>query len=197
MRQKVRYGLALASAVLLTGCVTNSVLSELPFVSSINPRVSVLDKSMTITGPLGYCPDLQTVKEVDGSAHVLVGPCLTIGKVARAAIAISVGPPGSGAVMAEGGEALSDFFTSDQGRQTLSGRAKADDVEILSAQSQDEMFLMHVYDAQTGENWRAMLAARGRLITIGINANGLPAEDGLDLAAAAARAMKKANPQNG
>lgn len=195
MGHNFRFLPALAASFFLCGCVTNGILSDLPLVSSINPRVSVLDGSMTITGPLGYCPDDQTLKEVDGSAHVLVGPCLTIGKVARAAIAISVGPPGSGSVMAEGGQALADFFTSEEGRQTLSGRKNADDVKILAAKSVDDTFMMHVYDAQSGENWRAMLAARGRLITIGIDSNGLPADEGRTLAAAAAKAMKKANPQ--
>ena len=102
--------------------------------------------------------------------------------------------------MAAGAPALAAFFTSEQGRATLSRDGKPDEIRIVQALSDKDTFLLDVDDQSIGEYWRAVTEINGRLITVSATGSAgvpLPAEDGRKIIDAMLRALRRANSLNG
>ena len=80
---------------------------------------------------------------------------------------------GAGLNVAAGGAELADFFRSAAGRQALSRRGRATDVQVLEARRSGDAFLIRLQDRGPqasapvqAESWRAVLALEGRLVTL-------------------------------
>lgn len=150
------FGLAL-----LAGCVTGA-----GFLST--RTAPVLGGAFQVGVPSGYCIDRSASRESGDKAVVIMGRCADNLKAAPALLTVSIGDPGSAGVMAAGGKALAEFFTSNAGRATLSREGRAGEVRVVEALSKGDAFLLHLIDRREGEYWRAILGQAGRLVTVSV-----------------------------
>lgn len=128
--------------------------------------VSMLNDTMQIGLPRGYCIDKNASKDNGTTAVAFLGRCASTAKTQPALISIAIGAPGSAGVMLASGQDLSAFFTSNVGRKTLSRNSRARDVRVISASGSDNLLRLRLFDAPIGEYWRGITAIRGRLVTI-------------------------------
>ena len=160
-------------------------------------RILLFDGSVQIAAPPGYCVITDKSTQTADSAVVLIGRCQD-GALAKAAVVtVTVGAPGSAAVLAAGGDARAAFFTSPAGRATLAPSGRANDVAVSKAVMAGADFLILLTDRQNGSYWRAITALKGRLVTVsalGTDAAPLAPEDSRDLLNAALLALHRANP---
>lgn len=136
--------------------------------SAVSPRtdLSVLQGEMQIGLPSGYCIDKNASKDNGTTAVAFLGRCSSTAKTQPALISIAIGAPGSAGVMLASGPDLAAFFTSKQGRETLSRNGRARDVRVITASGSENVLRLQLFDAPIGEYWRAITAIRGRLVTI-------------------------------
>ena len=156
----------------------------------------VLEGAVNIGVPAGYCIDRSAVRAARDSVVVLMGRCADSSRQVAALISVSVGQSASGGVMTAGGPALAAFFTSAQGRATLSREGRASDVRVIAALGAGDAFLLHLADRSVGEHWRAIVSINGRLITLsatGTRAAPLAPDQGRKLVDAALVALRRAN----
>lgn len=156
----------------------------------------VLGGAMQVGVPPGYCIDGKASRETRNGAVILMGRCTDAMKAKPALISVSVGQAGSGGVMTAGGPALAAFFTSAQGRATLSRDGRAKDIKVLEALGSGDAFLLHLQDRTVGEYWRAVVSIKGRLVTISTTGTAevpLPPKDGRALLETTLKALRSAN----
>lgn len=179
----------LSSALFLAACVQGGGVQS-------SRSAPVLQGALQMGVPAGYCIDRTASHESEDSAVIIMGRCTDSVKALPALLTVSVGRSGTAGAMAAGGQALADFFTSPQGRATLSRNGKSSDVTVVEALSKGDAFLMHVNDAQDGAYWRAILGLSGRLISISVTGSPdlpLAAEDGRKVLDKAVASMNTAN----
>jgi hypothetical protein len=185
----LRSGFALAiAAVLMAACVAGG--------SQGSRSAPVLKGALNMGVPAGYCIDRAASREAQDSAVVIMGRCADNVKALPAVLTVSVGQAGTAGAMAAGGQALASFFTSEEGRATLSRDGRASSVQVVEALSSGDAFLMHLSDAQEGGYWRAILGLSGRLITVSVTGSPdlpLAPEDGRKVLDKAVAAMQAAN----
>lgn len=172
-----RRGLALILPLLLAACQ----MSAAPLSK---PAATLLGGAVSVAGPRGYCVDPATKREQADTAVILMGRCKFALTVQPAVLTVSIGPTASANVLAAGGEALTGYFTSPEGRAALSRIGRARDVTVLAALSAGDAYLLHLNDRAVGDYWRAVVGLNGRLVTI--SANGA---QGAPLASPAGRAL--------
>lgn len=149
----------------MTACV--------PVGGIMKPRTApVLGGALQIGVPAGYCVDRAAGQEAEDSAVVIMGRCADNVRAVPALVTVSVGPAASAGVMAAGGPALAAYFTSPEGRASLSRDGNPDKVAVSEAVMVGDAFLMRLKDHQAGEYWRAVLGVSGRLVTL--SATGSP-----------------------
>jgi len=156
----------------------------------------VLGGAMQVGVPPGYCIDGKASRETRNGAVILMGRCTDAMKAKPALISVSVGQAGSGGVMTAGGPALAAFFTSGQGKATLSRDGRAKDIKVLEALSSGDAFLLHLQDRTVGEYWRAVISIRGRLVTVSTTGTAevpLPPADSRALLELTLKALRSAN----
>lgn len=138
-------------------------------------EVRILDKSVTVAAPRGYCIDPETSVEHGEAVVLLIGRCTAGGQVAAALLSMTFGAPGSAGVLAEGPDVLGKFFTSVPGRKILARDGVAGHVIVTEARVGDGSLYLHLLDQEAGDYWRAISAIRGRLVTISASgAEGAP-----------------------
>lgn len=133
----------------------------------------VLNGALTVAVPAGYCVDRGASREKGDSAVVIMGRCADTASVPPALVTVAVGQGGSSGVMTAGGQALAAFFTSPQGRATLSRDGRARDIRVIEAIGAGDALLLHLTDREVGEYWRGIVGLKGRLVTV--SATGTPA----------------------
>lgn len=159
-------------------------------------KAPVLGGAMQIGVPSGYCIDGKASHESGDTAVLLMGRCTDAVKATPALISVSIGQSGSAGVMTAGGPALAAFFSSDQGRATLSRNGRAKDVQVIEALGSGDAFLLHLMDKHAGEYWRAVIGIKSRLVTIsttGTDEVPLPAAAGRAVLEDALTALRDAN----
>ena len=157
----------------------------------------VLGGAVNIGVPAGYCIAPDTGRGGADSVVVLMGRCADTSRAAAALVSVSVGRSASAGVMTAGGPALAAFFTSAQGRATLSREGRASDVRVIGALGVGDAFLLHLADRTVGEHWRAIIGVNGRLITIsatGTASAPLSPTEGRAVVDATLAALRRANP---
>ena len=160
-------------------------------------RIALFGGSLIVAAPYGYCINPETATQTGDLAVVLIGRCRDGSQAAAALVTVTVGPPGSAAVLAAGGPELAAFFTSAQGRATLARSGKASDVTISRAVMAGDDFVMLLTDRSAGTYWRAITGLRGRIVTVsaaGTEAVTLTPESGRDVLNATLAALHSANP---
>ncbi len=160
-------------------------------------ELKILDKSVTIAAPRGYCIDPKTSVDRGDAIVVLIGRCTGGGQVAAALLSMTIGAPGSAGVLAEGPDVLAKFFTSVPGRKVLARDGVAAHLIVTEAKVGEGSLFLRLKDAETGDYWRAITAIRGRLVTISASgATGAPLtpEQGFKLVLETVELLQKKNP---
>ena len=177
-------------AVLVSGCVPQTGIGS-------SRSAPVLGGALQIGVPAGYCVDGGASRERGDNAVILMGRCNDAAKAIPALVSVSVGQAASGGVMTAGGAALAAFFTSTQGRATLSRDGRAADIKVIEALGVGDAFLLHLQDRRAGEYWRAVIGVKGRLVTVSATGTPelpLPAADSRMVLETVLTAMRQANP---
>lgn len=175
---------AFALAVLVAGCVSPG--------GGGSSRVALFQGDMIAQPPAGYCVDQGASAAQGGGAVVLMGRCSGDTAAVPALITLSVGEPGSSAVLQSGAKALSDYFRSPAGRAALARDGKAGSVRVQQTSVVDGALVLRVVDRAVGDYWRVIFGLRGRLVTISVRADD-PAQ-GRRIVDLAMAAMRQANP---
>ncbi len=151
---------------LLGLCLLGPAACVLSLPGAAPTQMALFDNTLTIAAPRGYCVDPQSATQTGDSAVVLIGRCRDGSQADAALVTVTVGAPGSAAVLAAGGQQLSDFFTSPEGLAALARSGKAADVVVSKALMAEGDFLMLLTDASAGTYWRAITGLNGRLVTV-------------------------------
>lgn len=165
-------GLA-AAAIIAAGAAT---------AQQVAPRkASVSEGAITVAGPSGYCVDRESSQLSADTAFVFLGSCAALnGKGAgprlRAVLTASVQPgaPAPAAFRAQLRD-LAAFLTTDAGRASLARDGKARSVQIAEILLVGDALFLRVRDRAplaghrvVPEYWRAILARRGRLVSLSV-----------------------------
>ena len=177
------------AALLVAGCVPQTGIGS-------SRSAPVLGGALQIGVPPGYCIDGSASRERGDNAVILMGRCNDAARAIPALVSVSVGQAASGGVLTAGGAALAGFFTSAQGRATLSREGRASDIRVIEALGAGDAFLLRLQDRRLGEYWRAVVGIKGRLVTV--SATGTPdlpltAADSRKVLESVLAALRKAN----
>jgi len=145
---------------LLSACVA-------PGGSGGKGAMSFVGGDFHVVAPAGYCIDPAASHDSGDSAVVLIGDC---GPVVPAIISITLGEPGSSAVLQSGARALSDYFTSRAGRAALARDGQAASVTVRETSLAGGALIMRLHDRQVGEYWRAVMGVKARLVSVSVTA---------------------------
>ena len=182
---------AFAACVLVGLAACQDISPSAPDQRSIR----VLSGDVTISAPAGYCPNPKLGESAAAdTAVVLMGRCNASSTAAAALITATIGAAGSGAALNAGPVALTNFFTSAQGRAMLSSSGKASDLQVISSQIEGDALLLQVNDARFGVYWRGVFALRGRLVMLSVTgAQDLTAAQSRALVSKSILSLRKAN----
>ena len=182
--------LPLLAALVLAACDLANPLS--------GPRqVSVLNGSVHVGAPNGYCISPSASQQAADTAVVLIGRCTAEGSVQAALVTVTIGKPASAGVMLAGTDALAAFFASPAGRRALSRDGHVNDVGVVQTVAKRDALLLHLLDRVAGDYWRAITGLNGRLVTVSASgAAGAPltAAQGRKLVEDTLAALHQANP---
>ncbi len=181
--------------LLLGGCVAGEI-----GLSGSSRATPILGGQVNLGVPRGYCMDPVASQVAEDSAVMIIGRCSDAGDEVPAAITATVGEAGSAAVLAAGVPALAAYFASDEGRAALSREGVAEAVVVQEIRSSDGVLSLHLTDRALGDYWRAVMAARGRLVTLAVTApegQPLSSDQGKALLDNAVKAMQSANTAGG
>lgn len=175
----------------LCGCVAGDI-----GISAAPRATPILGGAVNLGVPRGYCVDGAASQVAQDSAVMIVGRCSDAAGVVPAAITATVGEAGSAAVLAAGAPALAGYFQSDDGRAALSREGVAEAVVVRKVLSSEGVLILHLTDRVLGDYWRAVMAARGRLVTLAVtppDGQPLSPDQGKALLDKAVLAMQAAN----
>ena len=168
--------LLLAACGLLAGCFGREEATRAP------ERVMVASDTVAISGPPGFCVDLESTRDQMRSAFVLLGGCSSLtGRITDpspripAILTASVGPPTPEPLPSA--PVLDGWVRSDAGRSAMSAGGNADDLEVIETLTEDGVFYVHAHEHGGGaldsldrDYWRAFFSVAGRHITATIRA---------------------------
>lgn len=213
-------GVLRAGAFVLAGFVLAAcdpaTMAALSGSSPSRARVTVAGRPVIVAAPPGFCIDAPSTTMTNAGAFVLMSDCALLGKQGAgrggrapvgAALTASVssgGLGGEGDDEAATLDELRDFLDTADGRALVGRSGRANRVRILSTQLKDDVLYVLVEDR--GQQpiagidprfWRAFLEVNDRmtvLSVIGFEGTGPGLQDALNDLAAAAAAIKAANP---
>lgn len=188
MSIRISSKVCLVGALVLAGCVAGYGPGRVKPILGGEVRVGMA---------AGYCIAENAGRESEDRAVVLMGRCSSAVEAVPAVLTLSVGTEGSGSVLANGSLAMARFFTSAEGRKSLSRSGRASQVRVLEARGDGDMLLLRVRDRAVGEYWRAVTVLNGRLVTLSVAGTDdapLDADQGRAVLDAALAALLAANP---
>lgn len=171
---RARLAAALAAGLaLLAGCFETEAMSRVsPRASVAGPgSVGVLEGSVTVAGPDGYCVDQSATRETDSHAFVLMRRCRA-GRGPAPVLSVTVTdmrvPAGDRLEQLDG---LASFLATEAGRGQLSRRGRASDVQIARIEQRDDALWLLLTDTGNPEGfdpdyWRVVMPLAGRLVTL-------------------------------
>lgn len=157
----------------MAGCVATSAPRE---------RISVLNGSLLLAAPPGYCVDPTSRREERGGSFVLFGSCAAISgdtsaakPAYRAMLSATVGPQ-TPEPLQQTFPGFARFFQSAAGRAALARSGSAQDVAIQQVVHSNDLLLLKIRDRsrQKGDApvaetyWRAITALRGRITALSV-----------------------------
>lgn len=175
---KARTGtLSLLAGLLLAGCFESESLSRASNRDSEAPSgpaaVAVLDGSVTVAGPAGYCVDDTATRESDSEAFVLLVRCSATSRSSPILSATVTGQLAASTADPANLSQLGAFLDTRGGRVQLSRRGNADDVRILQTQVEGGALWLRIEDSGNPDTfepgyWRAILPISGRVVTLSV-----------------------------
>jgi len=192
LRKLRNFGLLVALGFAISGCFETEPLTEAAS-RGLQPAsgptvVSLLDASITVTGPVGYCVDTEATRESDIEAFVLLVRCRV---TMRPAPVLSATVTGLTAPTSDDPNALrrlTGFLSTAAGRAQLSRSGDPSDVTVREATYGDNTIWLLIEDTGNPESfdpvyWRAVLPVAGRIVTLSVlAAREHPLESGSGLA---------------
>jgi hypothetical protein len=169
--------LSLLAGLLLAGCFESESLSRASNRDSETPAgpaaVAVLDGTVTVAGPAGYCVDDTATRESDSEAFVLLVRCSPTRRNSPILSATVTGLMAPGSAGPENLARLGGFLDTRGGRAQLSRRGNAADVRILQTQVQDGALWLRIEDSGNPDTfepayWRAIMPVAGRVVTLSV-----------------------------
>jgi len=167
----------LIAGLLLAGCFETVSLSRATNRDSDAPSgpaaVAVLDGSVTVAGPAGYCVDDTATRESDNEAFVLLVRCAATRRNSPVLSATVTGMMAPGTAEADNLSRLGTYLETSAGRAQLSRTGSAADVSILRAQVVDGALWLRIDDSGNPDTfepgyWRAILPVAGRVVTLSV-----------------------------
>ncbi|MDV7141335.1 hypothetical protein R3X27_01430 [Tropicimonas sp. TH_r6] len=167
---------ALFGAALLLGV---SLAQAAAFRSEVDPfaaetSLPVLEESVVVSAPRGYCIDRLATLSGQTAAFVLLGSCRAITGDSRAARPetpglLTAAVDGSGTQFPSEAE-LSRFFASDTGRAALSRSGDPLAMTLGASYNRQGVFYLHASESddttkQRAQSWRAVFELNGRMVT--------------------------------
>lgn len=157
-------------------------------------RIPVLNGSVTLAAPRGYCIDPTALRESPRGAFVLFGSCAALAPgpfapaptpLAVLSAAVSVPRGETVPSLAGAADRLAGYVTSPAGRRALSRGGNADSVQVLRSGFDDGVFYIRLRDDSTiagprvaPEYWRAIFDINQRMITLSVLAlDGAPIDE--------------------
>jgi len=146
---------------------------------------AVLDNSVVVRAPTGYCVDSRASFDRGAQAFVLLASCDSVtGNAAAgrpfapALLSASVSDPTAGdPPVSEQLSRLKSFFNAPAGRAALSKVGDPNDVRIVSTSSQGNVFIVHARVTEKGraaavgpDQWRALFNVNGKLVSASVYA---------------------------
>lgn len=159
--------------------------------------------AIAVAGPSGFCVLKRTQKRQGRAEFVALTRCPSgfgfQAGGAPATLTATVGEEGTANGVDLTGKGLAGFFTSPEGRRALSRKGQASGVTVHEV-SQARGAVMVRFSEADGSGrqsvWRAVMALRGRLVTLSVQRQGdaeIPVEDGRRLLSGFVAAMRRAN----
>ncbi len=140
----------------------------------VETSLPVLDNSVVVSAPRGYCIDRLATLSGQTAAFVLLGSCRAITGDFHAARPeasglLTAAVDGSGAQFPSEAE-LSRFFSSESGRATLSRSGDARAMTLGASFSRQGVFYLHASESghdpdRLAQSWRAVFELNGRMVT--------------------------------
>ena len=174
-----------------------------PFTTTVSSGEVVVD------GPTGFCIDRSATKDVDLNSFVLLGNCASLSNArinessnTKAMLTASLSQSADGEAARLDGTALSSFFKSDAGRNSLAREHTDGVVSVNETFFQDDVF--YIYPSDGGSTardldtsyWRAILVIKGRLTSLTVQdfaSKKMSDANGLDLLQEFVAVMRAAN----
>lgn len=195
----------LASSLLLAGCLETEPLTAAASrglqPASGPTRISVLNDTVSIRGPAGYCIDTEATRESDIEAFALLVRCRGTLNPAPVLSATVTGVPAPDSNDIEALRRLADFLSTPPGRAQLSRSGDPRDVTVQSLTLADRAIWILVHDVGNPSSfdptyWRAVLPISGRIVTLSVLAaqeHPMDAESGLAVLRGFVMRMRAAN----
>lgn len=137
-------------------------------------HLPVLEDTVVISAPLGYCIDQLASLAGQSAAFVLMASCRSVTGDSRAA---QPHVPGLLSASVDGRDddfptqsELARFFSSSNGRAALSRSGDPESMEVGVVYSRDGVLYLHASElgddaAMGGHSWRAVFELNGRMVT--------------------------------
>ncbi len=167
-----------ALALLLAACVP----------AGSPTQATILDGAVRVGLPPGYCIDRGAGRQDGDSAVVVLGRCRADPGVTPAVISMTIGPAGSGAVLAAPPSYLAGYFMSPAGRAAMASDGRAASVTVDTAKAVGPAIVLRLTDRRTGPYWRGVRQVAGRAVTISVTTAEVAAGEAVLTAALAATA---------
>lgn len=162
----------------LGGCVSSLTSPQVTSSNNAASEIAVVQKSVLISGPKGYCIDPSATRDSADSAFVLLGACEAIagqgGGADAGLLLASLTTSGQGQV-AGATDQLAAYFASDAGRAALSRSGDADAVKLLDHRVEGDALYLHLRDTSQAslagvapEYWRGMFDVNGHIATVSV-----------------------------
>ena len=159
----------------LAGCFETAPLTEAAtrglMPASGPSEVSVLRGAVRVSGPAGYCIDVEATTESDIEAFVLLVRCRMTLRPTPVLSATVTGLQTDGTP--DMFRSLPDFMRSTPGRAQLSRSGDPRDVEVLEATYAEGAVWLLIRDEGNPSSfdetyWRAILPVAGRVVTLAV-----------------------------
>lgn len=169
--------LSLLAGLMLAGCFESESLSRASNRDSEVPSgpaaVTVLDGSVIVAGPAGYCVDDTATRESDSEAFVLLVRCAPTRRNSPILSATVTGMMAPGSADPANLSRLGAFLDTRGGRMQLSRRGNAGDVSIVHTQVEDGALWLRIEDSGNPDTfepgyWRAILPVSDRVVTLSV-----------------------------